>query len=75
MRFLRRLKGVTLRDRQRSEDKRNLFEVKKMTDDEEITGDVEMFCSPDARLQITKKSFQQQTSRKAGFMKTMNEMV
>jgi hypothetical protein len=33
MRFLCGLKGVTLRDRQGSEDVRNSFEVDKMTDD------------------------------------------
>jgi hypothetical protein len=33
MRFLHRLKGVSLKDRQLHEDKRNLVEVNKMTDD------------------------------------------
>jgi hypothetical protein len=32
MRFLCRLKGVTLRDRHRSEDIINIFQVNKMTD-------------------------------------------
>jgi hypothetical protein len=34
-----------------------------------------MTCSPDARIQITKESFQLQTSRKVEFRKTTNEMV
>jgi hypothetical protein len=48
-------------------------EVNKITDG--IKEYMEKSCSLDARLQITKKRFQLQTSRKAGLRKTTNEMV
>lgn len=42
-----------------------------MPDDIKRSGEVKF----DAKQQITKNSFQQQTSRKVGFNKIMNEMV
>jgi hypothetical protein len=76
MRFLRGLEEITLRDRRKSEDMRNLLEVNKMTDDiKEHQGKwrSHVYQVSDYRLQRTVFNYRQ---RGWGvFRKLTNEMV